>query len=239
MKERPILFSGEMVKAILEGRKTQTRRIIKSQPFSWAERFEPAPFKNYGTPGGWWIQMTQDEHKMCGLCKCPYGIPGDRLWVRETWTPESWTYEYGKTPPAPTDRPVFHHSPEHYDDQEYWLIPHYKATDPTPELAYDDMDSDEPHCRWRPSIHMPRWASRITLEIVNVRVERLQEITEEGAKAEGIEYERQARIYHRYEKYGKIIGWFANLWDSHNAKRGYSWESNPWVFVIEFRRIDQ
>jgi hypothetical protein len=197
MKEHPILFSGEMVRAILEGRKTQTRRVIT-------------------------------------IRTCRYGIPG-WLWVKETWTPEYCEDE----PTEPKDgRPIFHyHSADTEFDPDYWLWPHYRATDPTPELCYEDDEDggDEPKCIWRPSIFMPRWASRINLEIVKIRVERIQEITEEDAIAEGaplgriLGYGRLGMESHREG--------FIDLWDEINDKRGFGWLSNPWVWVIEFKKI--
>lgn len=172
MSERPILFNGEMVRAILEGRKTQTRRVVKQ--LDLIQDTDPPAFRDaYG-----------DWHPT--VSRSPYGQPGDRLWVRETWSLHD------------TDNPA------------------YKAGASEGELEY---------YRWHPSIHMPRKFSRITLEVTGVRVERVQEITPEDAKAEGIE--------HLYAPRNA----FANLWNSINAKRGYSWESNPWVWVVDFTRI--
>ena len=172
MKERPIIFNTEMVKAILEGRKTQTRRVIKPQPS--------------GIILVW-------EH-------CPYGQVGDRLWVRETWNAG-------------------------HDGQS---LPVFKAglsADLTKELEADELWSG-----WKPSIHMPRWASRITLEITEIRVERLQEITEEDAKAEGcVKQIKDGLIF------DSAIHEYSWLWDSLNAK--YPWESNPWVWVISFKGV--
>ena len=109
---------------------------------------------------------------------------------------------------------------------DMWVQPHYRATDPTPELAYEDTDG-EPTVRWKPSLHMPRWASRITLEITDVRVERVQEITEKEAKAEGVlPCDGMTAVY-----------WFSEAWDSLYAKKGLGWNDNPWVWVITFRRV--
>lgn len=172
MKERPILFSGAMVRATLADRKTQTRRVI-------TERYQQC--------------LSPEDEPEAFLEFCPYGQPGDRLWVRETWC------YVGEVVPEPIE-----------------CI--YKATDP-------DWQGG-----WTPSIFMPRWASRITLEVVSVRVERVQNISEEDAKAEGvIPLEPRTGLY-RCE--------FERVWDSINARRGYSWDSNPFVWCVSFRRID-
>ncbi|MFN3323437.1 MAG: hypothetical protein ACK5AZ_08075 [Bryobacteraceae bacterium] len=193
MKERPIIFSGPMVRAILDGRKTQTRRVVRPQPKA---------------PMG-------PERKMRS---CPYGAPGERLWVRETFCVESCR-EVGYYPPPFGDgRPIRHI----YDGDEWlwWEQPHYRSTDPTPQL---DIGVGDPGVRWRPPMFMPRWASRITLQISKVRVERLQEIRLEDAWAEGIPPDS-----------GDAIAAFADIWDRINAKRGFGWDANPWVWVVQF-----
>lgn len=207
-RERPILFSGEMVRAILEGRKTQTRRVVKPQPpatvavivRSGPDYTAAYPNRSAIKPFEW----TGD---------CPYGQPGDRLWVRETWATER-TIAGGHTvatvTPLPTDQVVY-------------------AADGAPLRSAGVTvraggEEWAPKGRWRPSIHMPRWASRITLEITDVRVERVREITEADCVAEG---------------FASPTGTdFADLWDSLNADRGYGWESNPFVWVLSFRRVD-
>lgn len=141
------------------------------------------------------------------------------------------------TPPY-DDRPI--RWTDDADWGRYWELPHYKATDEKPYLT----DNDDNEVGWKPSIHMPRWASRITLEVVSVRVERVQDISEEDAVAEGC---------NGYTIWGPVPGesWrtepkedvsaidkFATLWDSINAKRGFSWDINPWVWVVEFKRVD-
>ena len=198
MKERPIIFSDEMVRAILEGQKTQTRRVIKPQPLNLIDAVR---FKT-----------------------CPYGVPGDRLWVRECFGfTAKWTMSY----------------------QRQWLAERGPWLPGNITMAYR---SDEPEGNWcwKPSIHMPKIYSRITLEIVNVRVDRLQDISEEDACAEGIEIiERSYGMAYRDYR-GKSGAWmsearasFGTLWDRINAKQGYGWDTNPWVWVIEFRRIDK
>jgi uncharacterized protein YhfF len=180
MKERPILFSGEMVRAILDGRKTQTRRVIKPQPESVRKSvfFESGIETNHGYE-----------------IKSPYGQPGDPLWVREAFI---------------------------YDTNGIY----YRA------------DNDF-HCAkelggWRPSIHMPRKASRITLEITDIRVEQVQDISEEDAQQEGAR--RMNAGDFGMETWRSA---FRNLWGSINTKRGYSWDSNPWVWVIGFKRMEK
>jgi len=210
MKERPILFSAPMVRAILEGRKTQTRRVVKVQPgpsccIEEGDEGEP-PFvysSLYGDGPGY------EVHESRAPCRCPYGAPGDRLWVRETWM----------------QNPGREISP---DGNRHDVI--YRAD----ECHYG------PAIRWRPSIHMPRWASRIDLEVTGVRVERLQDISEEGAIAEGV-----GRVGERFKGYMPLHTGgqydpalaktsFSQLWESINGDG--SWDANPWVWVVEFNR---
>ena len=205
MKEHPILFSTDMVKAILEGRKTMTRRVIKPQPTDAGLEFATAcegEFSAWQDDG-----LNLDEHSEDGgPCQriCPYGQVGDRLWVRETFVLTNY-----QTPVYRAD----------FKDVNgyYW----------------SSIASDPKGVKWTPSIHMPRWASRINLEITEIRVERVQEISEEGAKAEGIEALKPSMCCYtnRY--------CFEVLWESINAKRGYSWEANPWVWCISFKRTDE
>jgi hypothetical protein len=219
-KERPILFSGEMVKAILEGRKTQTRRVIslKLQQCR-APEDEPEVFIDW----------------------CKYGHVGDRLWVKETWRIVGWDPDNGDWIIEYRDgakRSIESLEDMDQDDEErYWI----QCTDDCqnaniPEDDAGEFHFDEQHpcpTRWRPSIFMPRWASRITLEIVNVRVERLHDITEEDARSEGA-----GMITGRKEQ-SRRDG-FIELWDSINAKRGYGWgDSNPFVWMIEFSTVAQ
>lgn len=170
MKERPILFSAPMVRAILEGRKTQTRRIAKE--------FDPTPGKMDGI-------LSRHPHQQ----GCRYGKPGDRLWVRETW---GW------------------------DDEDPSAVnPRYRAT-------HSSAD------RWIPSIHMPRWASRITLKVESVRLERLQDISQKDAYSEGV-------TINDPDGCDPVMS-FAELWESINGPG--SWEANPWVWVVQFKRIN-
>ncbi len=217
MKERPILFSAPMVRAILEGRKTQTRRVVKGCVEESGE-------------------YTEQGH-MHGLYpRCPYGQPGDRLWVRETFALEN-TQEYDGTENMPTDgRPIQRH--------DGWkLIPRYRATEPDTQLIIAECENDEDAMRWTPSIFMPRWASRITLEIESVRVERLNDISQEDARAEGAEKEdtfnysldERARLGLRDGSQWGYWNGYKLLWESINGKG--SWAINPFVWVVQFHKL--
>lgn len=205
MRERPILFSAPMVRAILDGRKTVTRRVAK---LNYAGRV--------AMRGRQW--HVDDPN---AFLACPYGVPGDRLWVRENFMP------------APMEVPP--ESPR----RTRWDIVYAAggAEERMAPAAYNPMLYN--YERWSPSIHMPRWASRITLEVVSVRVERLQEIVQADAIAEGGPPDDQtisavSREF-GYEDWPR--SWFAQLWDNINAKRGYGWDENPLVWRIEFKRI--
>lgn len=207
-KEKPILFSGPMVRAIREGRKTQTRRIVKYQRHPYGHLL--------GQEG-----VAKEFLNGTEAIRCPYGQPGDRLWVRETWG-NGWTSK-----PIQGDKLC------------------YRAT-LLEEQGFKNC------YRWRPSIHMPRWASRITLEIVSVRVERLKEISNEDSVYEGIERPSLWKNYrfktaqpkrgeaitdeeHRIVSYGDPIKSFRSLWESINGPG--SWDLNPWVWVVEFKEV--
>jgi len=233
IKEKPILFSGPMVRAILEGKKTQTRRVMKPQVESFGENGWKWDGHAPNSPYGAYASTHQDPISLnifVGSSN-PYGQRGDRLWVRETFTIESNFNVDGMKeypPPFKDGRPAKTTSCPEYG--EYWEQCHYRATDPEPELSYEDMDG--PGCRWKPSIHMPRWASRINLEITDIRVERVQDISEQDAKAEGV------------QKVMAFIGFtknFKELWDEINGKPrangiDISWEANPWVWVVTFKK---
>ncbi|MCS7591173.1 hypothetical protein [Pseudomonas aeruginosa] len=205
MKERPILFNDQMVRAILEGRKTVTRRVVKPQPDFLGSMVDPnTPFKTLDA--GLHARIT-----------CPYGEPGDRLWVREAWAADAQVDAI-----APSDLS---------QGEPIW----YPA----------DLSVRQTGCsmiskgRVRPSIHMPRWACRILLEITAVRVERLQDISEEQALAEGV---RGEPCDHARQACADIGCWgdtakgaFGFLWESLNGEG--SWAANPWIWVIEFKRV--
>lgn len=211
MKERPILFSGPMVRAILEGRKTMTRRVVKLR---------------YGadvvvTNGQVWKPARVDY---AGYVDCPYGQVGDRLWVREAFSgPHCMDASDGckAVPPSKWG-----------DCSRIW----YWA---------DGNMTEGDWTRPRPSIHMPRWASRILLEIVAVRVERLQDISEADAQAEGVERVVAGVGWRRYcdpdseevgvPPCGDARRSFRSLWKFINGDE--SWNANPWVWVVEFKRV--
>lgn len=205
-----------MVRALLDGSKTQTRRVFK--------------VKN----GSLWPNPNDLPGMRQILRNCPYGQPGDRLWVRETWQGPLLA-EFETDADADWYRPSNIHQ---YQNQKHCL---YAADGgPPPEFMTAD---DELVRRWKPSIHMPRWASRITLEITGIRVERLQEISEQNAMAEGALFHDGGLIGHsgwRYEKndgyvYANARSAYAKLWESINGPA--SWGVNPWVWVVEFKML--
>lgn len=220
MTERGMIFNGEMVRALLDGRKTQTRRPIK-----WKQtRFTEIGEREDGSKWPW----SEDAEHACDFWHpCPFGAVGDRIWVRETFQGPLFDYDlmdsYCKDP-TPFEKPEF-------------CV--YKA-DGVPAPEFYDAD-DELHCCWRPSIHMPRWASRILLEITDVRVERLNAISEEDARAEGI-IDGGCLNCGEPEPCGcanpepDATDAFAYLWQSIYGQE--NWNANPWVWVIEFKRVE-
>ncbi len=226
MKERPILFSGPMVRALLEGSKTQTRRICKP-----ANAAELSFVVNAGK-----AEFGDEEGDV--RFRCPYGQPGDRLWVKETFYCDHAFYPEGTPASCYWDGkvPRKEHSPEQMAEQRATMLEEmYFRADGEPEW---EAAGKTP---WRPSIHMPRWVSRITLEVTGVRVERLQDISEADARAEGCDSEFADSAYQRVHG-GSLCGpqcryAYAKLWDVINGAGAYA--ANPWVWVIEFRRIPQ
>ncbi len=233
MKERPIIFSGEMVRAILAGRKTQTRRVIKTIPCQcgvWLpyelSNTTPEGFQTIGHSGRWSCESCSNE-----AIKCPYGIPGDRLWCRESFSIIDHDFgEWDKSLGVPLSWLVFYYS----NLSEKWRNPPIDELKSISKKYGTANTVGGPYDKKRPSIHMPRWASRITLEIKNIRVERVQDISEEDAKAEGV-LPSLAWIGSENMKYRAA---FAGLWNSINAKRGFGWDVNPWVWVAEFKKIE-
>jgi hypothetical protein len=231
MKERPILFSTPMVRAILDGSKTQTRRVMKPQPelksvfLGGREQTVPV-WKDTAGPDGWLM------HNMC-----PYGKRGDRLWVRETWGVVSHTWDDGgDTVDWTPDRPAtpIHEMPF---GQGYYSGHAIYAADGPYEWAGDDDGGGEPRSAWHPSIHMPRTVSRILLEILSVRVERLQDIRQADAGAEGAPPSHPSidRVSRQFGYPDFPRSWYAQLWEQINGAD--SWAANPWVWVLEFRRV--
>lgn len=183
--ERGMIFNGEMVRAILDGRKTQTRRVIKDCTVG---RDQISKFIQIGKKFiGCYPEDVPELIREC----CPYGVPGDRIWVRET----------------------------------FCSVPDHEEPAGCSALLYA-ADGNGPYGKWTPSIHMPRWASRILLEITDVRVERLNDISEEDARSEGISGSSARDIKEAY----------AALWRSIYGSD--SWQANPWVWVIVFKRIE-
>ena len=178
---KPIIFTGESIPAILEGRKTMTRRVLRDQPLCSAER---------------WIEIGGPQN-----AKLPYQV-GDLLWVRETW---DWNEEFGS---KSRDCPYLF----------------YQANQIQPEPRNSP--------KWRPSIFMPRWASRITLKVTTVKVERVQEISEDDTCSEGVSWESWAVENDMGD--WPAINAFRALWDSLNAKRGHGWDQNDWVGAYTF-----
>jgi hypothetical protein len=233
MREKPILFSAPMVNAIIEGRKTVTRRVLKGNQIDMHE----------GDDGTFHAVQDHGCHVTERTIRCPCGQPGDRLWVRETWRVDG----LGKSVALRLG----------------------DCATTSENMSYRaDMEDDRAcnDCQWIPSIHMPRWASRITLEVTAVRVERLQAISEADARAEGIREnwcgdDLQGVAGSRPWK-EELDGWmdytpgrgdgdgaedwealmpresFTTLWDSINAERGYGWTVNPWVWVVGFEVVE-
>lgn len=213
MSDRPILFSAPMVRALLAGTKTQTRRIVKDSAWVMDDCDAGYDGQTIGVPP--YIDRT----------RCPYGQPGDRLWVRENW--QAWdriSHEYDEAEPWDKDRRGGLTFAQYYAEHGR---PHKVTYEADPEYSGP----------WNPSIHMPRWASRITLEITGVRVERLQEISHRDAAAEGWPADDEARALAEHAPGcadDAAIEWYADLWDSINGRS--SWDANPWVWVVEFKR---
>ena len=247
MKERPILFSAPMVRALLNGTKTQTRRIVKPQ----ADARTTEAFQ--GADGIWRFSYPTARGQVSHAdwdVRCPYGQPGDRLWVREAWRIGAWREDDGKlaidylaSAPEKTPWITVPEDAENYHGgsvfEKYWV----QSTDDCIESDLSTDDNGRYHwepgqspCRKRPSIHMPRWASRITLEITGVRVERLQDISEGDARAEGarnLDVASGRETLDPYSRQGSCVAHYKHIWQEINGPG--SWDLNPWVWVIEFK----
>ncbi|MGK5563183.1 hypothetical protein [Klebsiella pneumoniae] len=236
MKERGMIFNGEMVRAILDGRKTQTRRIMAPQP---ADDIERGIFPNPEVIG--WKSSRRHKHGSTTAHFCHYGKPGDRIWVRETWGVVSHAFsDDGLMIDWVPDRPAtaIHEMP--FGNGYYSGYAIY-AADGDFTWGDDDGYEDGRSC-WKPSIHMPKAASRILLEITDVRVERLNAISEENATAEGVppagsllpDYPGTFLTPKGDFATAKVA--FQRLWESIYGEE--SWKANPWVWVIEFKRVE-
>lgn len=218
MKERPILFKGEMVRALLKDRKTQTRRIVKPQPTGmyradYEIRSDPYPY------------FVIDGKEI----RCPYGSPGDRLWVRETHYCDVMDCHAQGYNPA---------SDEMWGEKQvnFWRQNMYYRADGEccqliPECSCAEVGKPE----WRPSIHMHRWASRINLEVTGLRIEHVQDISNEDAQSEGVKGMSYSSSYGGFRK--DYRRHFEALWNKINQKRGFGWGANPFTWVVEFERI--
>jgi hypothetical protein len=209
MKERPILFSPTMVEAIITGRKTVTRRIINPQPLNIiSQGIGPASLR-------YTAEAVLDSYRTPpALIECPFGRRGDYLWVRETWA--AHLLHDGKKP----------------SDIKPGVKIWYKA---------DNRVHQQDQGKWRPSIFMPRWASRLTLQIININAVKLQTIRRPDIEAEGVSLE----AFKLHKQLDDTINMdlaaqykFEQLWNALNAKRGYSWEDDPWVWRIEFALVE-
>ena len=217
MTARPILFSGPMIRALLAGEKTQTRRVMSPQPvFAQVHSWRGKTL--HDGEARWWcwgrhvfgqVDCNGEDFQAAFRPLCPYGVPGDSLWVRETWRAEE--LEDGS------------------DGVRYAADDAFLTIQPTPEAAaaWAAADDNGRHGEsWRPSIFMPRWASRLLLQVADIRVQRVQAITEQDAWAEGV------------GDYGFPRDRDQVLWDQLNGKRpGCSWADDPWVWAVTFRRV--
>lgn len=208
VRERPILFSGDMVRAILAGTKTQTRRVVT--PSRYQRKYVAETWGKRVPTIAEWNDMAGQAARM-HISTCPYGVPGDRLWIRETWR-------------------ISDSAPAHLPNEP--VSCHYRA-------GPDEVAGGP----WRSGRFMPRWASRVMLELAAVRVQRLQEISEEDALAEGfVRGHATGRValspggFHIGPVWPSACAAYEEVWDSINGKRA-PWASNPWVWALTFRRL--
>ena len=229
MRERQLLMSGRNVRAIFAGAKTVTRRPLREQPpaecgihymlgnESWLAPEKRAPLRHSWEAWHGPLFEKRPAKWLCGRfdAKCPYGVPGDRLWIRETWRERGY---------IGTDRDGVETEAEGYE---------YRA----------DFDDEPPTGRWRPSIFMPRAACRLVVELADIQVERLQEIDEAGAGIEGASL-FHAELAERAHSSGAEYTLptqreiFRNGWDELNERRGFGWDADPWVWVLTFKKVD-
>jgi hypothetical protein len=218
MKERPIIMTAESVRAILAGRKTMTRWPLKPQPpgdtlgvcESMAfEGFRVEVPDDMPGMGGW---------KLHSRIKCPYGEPPDRLWCKEAWRTEEL-------------------APDMYDGIRFAADDAFIPIEDTREAADRWVETHRETGEWRSPLFMPRWASRLTLELTGVRVERLQAIFWPDALAEGMHDPRRAKMRIDNEDPRSPVGQYRALWDKLNGHR-FPWDTNPWVWALSFRRLE-
>lgn len=213
--ERPILFSDLLVRAILDGRKTETRRVVRGADTDVCRAVRD----------GWFVDSRNAP--LFPLPRCPYGEPGDTLWVREAF------------------RPLVSYDGAWWPTRRIRDAERYEHRAEGKDLSGYGMDG----AAWRPSIHMPRAAARIFLRVTDVRVERVQDITPAGVVAEGLRWSGWGRAVgrdgrdivcdgHNANAARAGLRHFRSVWDDINAKRGFGWDANPWVWVVAFERID-
>lgn len=243
MTERGMIFNAEMVRAILDGRKTQTRRIVNWHGLNEGLNLNFSGLKVREYPNGWVIESESRSSSewRCKPTPCPFGSIGDRIWVRETWATlgnedgcyVDWEENLCKGDERSAARIYRASCEQRPGDYGLWSIPDDACWKPHTE-------NQKFEGAWRPSIHMPRWASRILLEITDVRVERLNSISENDAQAEGVAKLRGGFWQHYQPGWTQhqlsARGSFVTLWKSIYGEE--SWNSNPWVWVIEFKRIE-
>lgn len=215
MTDKPILFNGEMVRATLADEKGCTRRIVKgSEDCEGMDLIRDRKGECFAR--GWWssdgaTQTVEFE---------PLVQPGHTLWVREAWYCDDYRVQSGP-----------YLRPDDWTDEDQKQLMYYRERDHAGgNAAYTGFAGETMQCPWKPSIHMPRWASRITLEVTGVRIEKLQEMNRGDAMAEGCPFPNMA-------KGPNPLDWFKELWDGINGKG--SWAANPWVWVYEFKRVKQ
>lgn len=229
MKSRGIIMSGESVRGILANRKTQTRRVCRPQPDDYPSKHpgayidaycgEPKTTTNPRGMSDTWCWWLLDWRQGPDWARCPYGAPGTRLWVREA-------FAYSVRDPDCSHN-------DDYSEDTHDIV--YRADYDGGDWDHYEPNADGTMARskvpppWRSPLHMPRWASRLTLEVVNVRAERVNEISEADARGEGVETASDAPTYREAYMFA---------WDSLNAKRGYPWSANPWVWVVSFKRVE-
>lgn len=232
MKERGMIFNGDMVRALLDGRKTQTRRPIKWRQTRATEIAE----REDGSKWPW----SEDAENVCDYWHpCPFGAVGDRIWVRETWAILGnedgccidWEEKLCKADERSAARIYRASCEQRPGNYGLWSIPDDADWKPhTKDYQYEGA--------WRPSIHMPRWASRITLEITDVRVERLNSISQSDAIAEGAPPSHRSidAVSQQFGYPDFSRSWFGQTWG--HIYGDESWQANPWVWVIEFKRAE-
>lgn len=230
-RELGILFAGAAVRALVAGRKSQTRRHIQwPKPRDGVQPCDLSELMFFRTsPRAEVVTRSYDR------VTCPYAV-GDRLWVRETYAIEH-SVESDQAPPFDDGRPLRRRSvdAEYEDPVPEWRQAHYRATDPAPELSYE-VGPDEPRVRWKASIHMPKSWARIWLEVTEVRVELLNNVTEADCIAEGIEPFHGAYTFNGGLHLSDTpTQSFAAQWQALYGPE--TWEQNPWLWVIDFRRI--